>query len=589
MFGLFKKKPKDEYLIRVASILHTTLGLSLPLENAYGLAEECLHELRNNIYNDMFHDGPNPKENIMAYYCLCNMLSEISSSDDKVTVLKITVMAGIIKGQLELFEDMTSLEKGIFQFGEQILAGDLFNLPKDDIAKIKSNSVKIIMDLMEDQESTPLTKDVVQLIENISSNVGDKQVLKVGENILAVSALSNVTGYCIDKDEPDLAYSYYMCIGAAIRKYFDGQMESYNDYQISALKTIMSDYESLGEELTYTHKNLNASSEATLILYQDKEFEMLKAQLRELETIVQSLSEKRDEQILLIHEFDTQLQLAIGNLIRDILKLRCTIEQKKLNLKKQQLSLAKEAYEREKHKIELLKAKRESLEKELESLEDFNLKIKDIEDALEDLTEQIREQQHIVRKKLQELKEAQERLTAEETSEDACQEAEKDYQEYENVYKQAKKDKLVQLNEADARLLKKLYRKAARLCHPDTVADDLKAQATEMMQALNCARDLGDIEGVRILLQRLENGIAYTLSSEILTSKYQIENKIAQLLSKTNEITAEIELINSSDTWQILESIKSWDSYFEEQRKELDSYLTELKTQYSDEKTLQEY
>ena len=50
MFGFFKKKmEKDPYLEKVASILHQTIGTTLPLENAYNLAEECLHELKNNI------------------------------------------------------------------------------------------------------------------------------------------------------------------------------------------------------------------------------------------------------------------------------------------------------------------------------------------------------------------------------------------------------------------------------------------------------------------------------------------------------------------------------------------------------------
>ncbi len=46
MFGFFKKKGgKNQYLNRVAAILHENIGPTLPAENAYNLAEECLNEL----------------------------------------------------------------------------------------------------------------------------------------------------------------------------------------------------------------------------------------------------------------------------------------------------------------------------------------------------------------------------------------------------------------------------------------------------------------------------------------------------------------------------------------------------------------
>lgn len=247
MFGFSKKKAGgDQYLLRVAAILHENIG---PIFNAYGLVEECLGELRGNISSGMFHDGPNPKENIMVYYAICSMISETSSADDRAAVLKLSVMARVLKDKLGAFENMTSLEKGICQFGEQVLAGGLMAPSDDEIAKIKAESVKIIMDLMNDQQIRAVEQDVKKIVDNVSSNVGDREVSKVGERVLAVSVLSNATGYYIDQDERDLAYSYFMCVGTAIRKYFEGQMESYSDYQKNALRVIVRDHRSLGEEL----------------------------------------------------------------------------------------------------------------------------------------------------------------------------------------------------------------------------------------------------------------------------------------------------------------------------------------------------
>ncbi|WP_170961151.1 hypothetical protein, partial [Ectopseudomonas oleovorans] len=178
-----------------------------------------------------------------------SMISETSSADDKTTVLKLSVMAGVLKEKLGPFEKMTSLEKGIFQFGEQVLAGGLSAPSSNDIDKIKSDAVQVIMGLMKEQDALVSESDVKTIVNNVSANVGDREVSKVGAQILAVSVLSNATGYFIDQGENDIAYSYFMCIGAAIRRYFEGRLDSYSDYQKSALQAIMQDYRSLGEEL----------------------------------------------------------------------------------------------------------------------------------------------------------------------------------------------------------------------------------------------------------------------------------------------------------------------------------------------------
>lgn len=248
MFGFFKKK-KEPYLEGVASILHQIMGPMLPLENAYPLAEEYLQELRSNISRGVFQDGANPRENIMAYYSLCNMVNELSASDYKMDVFKISIMAQLLKEKLGEFESMSSLEKGIWQFGEQVLSEGAGAHTKGDIAKIRSDAVQIIMDLMREQEVTSSRQDVVKIVENVSSNIGDKEVSIVGAKVLAVLVLSNATGYYIDEGENDLARSYFMCIGSAIRIYFKGKMDSYSEHQSKAFSMIMQDLRSLGEEL----------------------------------------------------------------------------------------------------------------------------------------------------------------------------------------------------------------------------------------------------------------------------------------------------------------------------------------------------
>ncbi len=247
-----KTKPsKDPYLEKVASILHSTMGPALPLQNSYDLAEECLGELRSNISKGMFHDGANPREILMAYYSLCSMVNESVPSDDKMRLLEISIMARLLIDKIGDLDDLSSLEKGICQFGEHALLEGSLEYTKDDVARIKLDAVKIIMDLMSEQGANVSQESVSKIVENNSSNVGDKEVCKVGEKVLALSVLSNATGYFIDQGEIDIAHSYFLCIDAAIDKYkySKGQMESFSDHQSNAVREIMKDYSSLGNEL----------------------------------------------------------------------------------------------------------------------------------------------------------------------------------------------------------------------------------------------------------------------------------------------------------------------------------------------------
>ncbi|MDA3821223.1 MAG: hypothetical protein PF450_01235 [Bacteroidales bacterium] len=319
-------------------------------------------------------------------------------------------------------------------------------------------------------------------------------------------------------------------------------------------------------------------SDSEIIVYEDKELGLLKDQLKELEQVVESIAEQRDEQLFLIQEFGTHLQLAMGPLVKAILKKQTIIAQEKLLQKQASLAAVKSAYELEKSEIENLKSQRQKLEESIASLDEFDPEFDELEDELESVNNAIREQQKKVREQRQKVKDEQDSL--EDKSEEAYEEAQQEYQEYEYTYEKAKEDKVAQLDKEDVTLLKKLYRKATRLCHPDTVTDELQAQATEMMTQLNQARDQGDLNAIKALLKRLENGIAFLSASDQLTDREQIERKLEELLTKLEEISDEVELLNDSETWTLLSGLKSWDAHFEEQQAALKIYMHDLEKEY---------
>lgn len=250
LFGIFNRRSaRDPYLERVAAILNKTLGPVLPNQNAYDLASECLDELKANIARGMFRPGGNPREVVMAYYSLCSMVRESGTADDKGMVLKISIMAQVLGKQLENQSGFTPLEIGICQFGAQTLSEAVPKHSADDVAKLKTRAAEILVSLAAEQGESVATSDMRQLIENVASNIGERDVCKAGDRVLALSALANVTAYSIDQGEIRMANVYSQCFFAAVNKFFKDKMETLDNYQGGAVRTIIRDYSSVVKEL----------------------------------------------------------------------------------------------------------------------------------------------------------------------------------------------------------------------------------------------------------------------------------------------------------------------------------------------------
>ncbi|MCF3817156.1 DNA repair protein, partial [Salmonella enterica subsp. enterica serovar Weltevreden] len=66
--------------------------------------------------------------------------------------------------------------------------------------------------------------------------------------------------------------------------------------------------------------------------------------------------------------------------------------------------------------------------------------------------------------------------------------------------------------------LKRLWRHASRLCHPDVVSDYLKEKAHQMMVQLNQARQTADLAAIRALLTQLQSGLEPMMESDRLNN-----------------------------------------------------------------------
>ena len=250
IFDLFKKKPSnDQYLERVASILHSTLAPMLPLQQAYGLAAECLSDLKGMISKGVFFDGPNPRESVMAYFSLCTMVHEARSSDDGESVFKIAILARVHGVKLKGRSSFTPLEEGICQFGARVLAEGASAVAVEDVSSVKIGAVSVILELLQEQGTSVSPDDIKQLVENVSALVVEREIVKVGDKVLAISSLTNVTGYSIDQGDLAMANVYFRCVVAAMDRYIKGQDGQLSEHQTGAIRTIMASYKSVVQEL----------------------------------------------------------------------------------------------------------------------------------------------------------------------------------------------------------------------------------------------------------------------------------------------------------------------------------------------------
>ena len=123
MFGFLKKK--DPYLKNVGAILHKSLGKMMPLENAYGLAEECLAQLRINITKGAFQNGPNPDEKMMAYYCklgdVIKLLSELIINCDSSRDKKENLIGSVVISSFELNDKIIIIQQELSKMANKLI------------------------------------------------------------------------------------------------------------------------------------------------------------------------------------------------------------------------------------------------------------------------------------------------------------------------------------------------------------------------------------------------------------------------------------------------------------------------------------
>ncbi|MFZ2339221.1 MAG: phospholipase D-like domain-containing protein [Bacteroidales bacterium] len=158
--------------------------------------------------------------------------------------------------------------------------------------------------------------------------------------------------------------------------------------------------------------------------------------------------------------------------------------------------------------------------------------------------------------------------------ENEFQEAKNDYDAFRKTYNNLSNEKVKDLSEDQRIELKKLYRNASKLCHPDAVAEQYKEKAEYLFRELNSAYNANDLEKIKILHADLQKGLFRT-NSEMVNEKSVLSQKVNYLRLLRDDLERNIFLIKKSEPYKIISTITNWNTYFSDIKEQL---ITELKT-----------
>lgn len=157
-------------------------------------------------------------------------------------------------------------------------------------------------------------------------------------------------------------------------------------------------------------------------------------------------------------------------------------------------------------------------------------------------------------------------------------------QEYESFRNETNSDyniSKIELDYEDAILLKKLFRKACKLCHPDFFEGDQKKEAETLFIELKLAYDKNDLLAVSNILEYLEEN--FSTKSKKLSAPHFENNPIETLIKEIKRLKIqiekdqkEIEELKNSAAYKIIVSYPDLDDYFVPKRKKLEEELREL-------------
>jgi len=321
-------------------------------------------------------------------------------------------------------------------------------------------------------------------------------------------------------------------------------------------------------------------SQRAMTQWRDPQVAASKLELKALEERLRDLIDRRNARVQQLDEFNDLYFSRLGPLMSQILQLRKTLAE--LNLRRQQA----EARRRE----EDYRRCQQYMSQAVEVLATLTQRWRELPaDSVQaaETRKLLQQQSDLIANLLAEAQELERGLTREEEEEPARQARDEANEEYEK-YREQHHDAEVRLrkgkalSEEDQNELKRLWRQASKLCHPDLVADDLKDEANTMMVQLNQAKQRGDVKAIRSLVARLQQGFEPIMASDRLNDLERIRKKMAQVREQIDTLVSELAELEKEESWLLVSTLNNMESYFTQQEKALREVRTALELQVNE-------
>jgi uncharacterized coiled-coil DUF342 family protein len=304
------------------------------------------------------------------------------------------------------------------------------------------------------------------------------------------------------------------------------------------------------------------ANQTGLVSYADKEIQGLKFELKVLERTLQSLTSKKNECINDIEDFNHEYNVKLGAIIQQVLELRKDISFQKILEKRQVFDTLNQEYAALKKKTENVRKQLEKSKESLDELDEFSDEYDEVYKVYQALKDTLGILEGHLNEKRKATKEARNTLNDVPVTQD-FKEAKEDSEQFNEEYDEIIAKEHHDLDKEQLKDLKKSYKKASKLCHPDIVAEELKEHANEIMTALNSARQKKDLNKVIEILSMLMSG-GFVIASDNIFDIDLLKTKVLKTKVQIDELKTEIDELETSDVYENIQSIDNKDEYFSE-------------------------
>jgi hypothetical protein len=154
------------------------------------------------------------------------------------------------------------------------------------------------------------------------------------------------------------------------------------------------------------------------------------------------------------------------------------------------------------------------------------------------------------------------------------------FQQDQEIQEEADRRTQWQLSDEEKSELKRLFRKVAKLCHPDVVPKEHHDAAADMFRQLSEAHERGDLARVRQLFERASAGLFDTtqeVDADAARKKERLRATIDAIREAMKRTCAGIQAIKESTSYQTMDTHTDWSHLFENQAKLLVQEIDALK------------